>query len=53
MAEKRNAYKILIGQPGGKVPRKRRRWEDSIKVYLKGVVCESVNCIHLAHDSDQ
>jgi hypothetical protein len=35
--EKRNAYRILVGKPGGKRPlgRPRRRWEDNIKVDLR------------------
>jgi hypothetical protein len=31
--EKRNAYRVLVGQPDGKTPlgRPRRRWKDNIK----------------------
>jgi hypothetical protein len=34
MGEKRNAYRILVGNPEGKRPlgRRRRRWVDSIKM---------------------
>jgi hypothetical protein len=32
MVEKRNAYKILVGKPQGKRPK--RRWEDNIKMDL-------------------
>jgi hypothetical protein len=30
----RNAYKILVGKPGGREPfeKSRRRWEDNIKM---------------------
>jgi hypothetical protein len=36
MGEKRNEYRILVGQPDGKRPlgRSRRRWVDNIKMYL-------------------
>jgi hypothetical protein len=34
MGEKRNAYRILLGNPEGQRPlgRPRRRWEDNIKI---------------------
>jgi hypothetical protein len=37
MGEKRNAYRILVGNPEGKSPlgRTRRRWMDNIKMDLK------------------
>jgi hypothetical protein len=37
MGEKRNAYRILVGNPEGKRPlgRPRRRWEDNIKMDLR------------------
>jgi hypothetical protein len=36
MGEKRNAYRILVGKPVGKIPlgRPRRRREDNIKMAL-------------------
>jgi hypothetical protein len=36
MAEKRNAYRILVGKPEGNKPlrRPRRRWVDNIKMDL-------------------
>jgi hypothetical protein len=39
MEEKRNAYKILVGKPEGKIPlgRCRRRWEDNIKIDHKDI----------------
>jgi hypothetical protein len=37
MGEKRNAYRILVGKPEGKIPlgRPGRRWADNIKMDLK------------------
>jgi hypothetical protein len=39
MGEMRNAYKILVGKPEGKIPLRRlgRRWEDIIKLGLREV----------------
>jgi hypothetical protein len=39
MGEKTNAYRILVGKPGGKRPlgRPRRRWVDNIKMDLREV----------------
>jgi hypothetical protein len=39
MGEKRNAYRILMGNPAGKRPlgRTRRRWVDNIKMFLREV----------------
>jgi hypothetical protein len=40
MAEGRNMYRVLVGKPEGKRPleRPRRRWEDGIKMDLRGLV---------------
>jgi hypothetical protein len=37
--EMRNAYKIFVGKPDGKIPlgRHRRRWEDNIKMDLREI----------------
>jgi hypothetical protein len=37
MGEKRDAYRILVGEPEGKrqLGRPRRRWEDNIKTNLR------------------
>jgi hypothetical protein len=50
MGEMRNAYNILVGKPEEKRPfgRPRRRWEDSIKMDLKGIGV-SVDWNPLAH----
>jgi hypothetical protein len=39
MEEMRNAYNILVGKPEGKRPvgRYRRRWEDTIRIYLRKI----------------
>jgi hypothetical protein len=39
MEEKRNAYRILVGNPEGKRPlgRPRRRWVDNIKMGWYGL----------------
>ena len=39
MEDGRNAFKILKGTPIGKIPlrRPRRRWEDNIRMDLKGI----------------
>jgi hypothetical protein len=36
----RNAYKMLVGKPGGKRPlgRRRRRWEDNIKMDVRNTL---------------
>jgi hypothetical protein len=39
MGDKQNAYEVLVGKPVGKRPqrRTRRRWEDNIKIELRGI----------------
>jgi hypothetical protein len=39
MGEKRNAYRLLVGKPEGKIPlrRPRRRWVDNIRMDLGGM----------------
>jgi hypothetical protein len=39
MGETRNAYRILVGKPEGKIPlgRPRRRWVDIIKMDLSEI----------------
>jgi hypothetical protein len=39
MAERRNAYRILVGKPEGKksLGRPRRRWVDNIKIDLREI----------------
>jgi hypothetical protein len=54
MWEKRNAYRILVGKPGGKRPlgrrrrRRRCRWVDDIKMDLREIECDVMDWIDLA-----
>jgi hypothetical protein len=55
MGENRNAYRILVGKPGGKRPlgRPRRRWVDNIKMDLREIGWDGLDWIDLAQDRDQ
>jgi hypothetical protein len=55
MGEKRNAYRILVGKPEGKLPmeRLRRRWVDNIKMDLREIGRDGVDWIDMAEDKDQ
>jgi hypothetical protein len=55
MGEKRNAYRILVGNPEGKRPlgRPRRGWVDNIKMDLREIGWDGGDWIDLAQDSDQ
>jgi hypothetical protein len=55
MGEKRNAYRILAGNPEGKRPlgRRRRRWVNNIKIDLREIAWDGMNWIDLAQDRDQ
>jgi hypothetical protein len=55
MGETRNAYRILVGKPGGKRPlgRPRRRWVDNIKMDLREIAEDGMDWIELAQDRDQ
>jgi hypothetical protein len=52
MGEKRNAYRLLVGKPGGKRPlgRPRRRWVINIRMDLREVGWGDVDWIDLAKD---
>jgi hypothetical protein len=49
MGDKRNAHKMLVGKPEGKIPlgRPRRRWDDNIKIDLWEIDLEVVDWIYL------
>jgi hypothetical protein len=53
--EKRNAYRVFVRRPEGKVRlgRPRHRWEDDIKVDLIEKGWDSVEWINLPRDRDQ
>jgi hypothetical protein len=55
MGEVRGAYNILVGRPEGRrlLGRHRRRWEDNIKIDLRGIGFGDVDWIHLAQDGDR
>jgi hypothetical protein len=55
MGEKRNAYRIMVGNPEGKRPlwRSRRSWVDNIKMDLRDAGWGGMDWISLAHDGDQ
>jgi hypothetical protein len=53
--EKRNAYRILAVKPEGKRPlgRRKRRWEDNIRMDLGEIGWGGMDWIDLAQDRDQ
>jgi hypothetical protein len=54
MGVKRNAYRVLMGEPEGKIPlgRPRYRWVDDIKIDFKQG-WDGMDWIELAQDRDQ
>jgi len=55
MGDRRNAYRVLVGRPGGKRPfgRPRRRWEDDIKTGLQEAWWGDVDWTDLAQDKNK
>jgi hypothetical protein len=55
MWAKRNAYRILVGNPEGKRPlgRPRRRWVDNNKMDLREIGCGGADWIDLVRDRDR
>jgi len=55
MGKRRSVYRVLVGKPEGKRPlgRRRRRWEDNIKMGLQEVGCGRMDLIELVQDRDR
>jgi hypothetical protein len=55
MGKKRNAYRILVGNPEGKKPlgRPRRRWVDNIRMDLREIGWDGVEWMDVAQDRVQ
>jgi hypothetical protein len=55
MGEKRNAYRILVGNQEGKrsLRRQRRRWVDNTKIILRDIGWDGVDWMDMAQDRDQ
>jgi hypothetical protein len=55
MGNKRTAYRVLVGNPGGKRPveRLRRSWDDSIKMDFREIGWGGMDWIRLDQDRDQ
>jgi hypothetical protein len=55
MGEKKNAYRILVGNPKGNRPlgRLRCRWVDNIKMYLREIGWDGIDWMDLAQDRDR
>jgi hypothetical protein len=55
MGERRNAYRILVGNPEIRrlLGRPRRRWVDNIKIDLREVGLDDTDWIDLAQDRDR
>jgi hypothetical protein len=51
MGEERKMYKVLLGKPEGERPR--RRWEDGIRMDLRGIGLGGVDWIRLPQDRDR
>ena len=54
MEEGRSAFKILTGEPKGKIPvgRPRRRWEDNIRMELEDICINARNWVDSTQDRD-
>jgi hypothetical protein len=55
LEKRRGAYRVLVGKPQGKreFGRPRYRWKDNVKLDLKEIGWENVDCSGLAHDRNK
>jgi hypothetical protein len=55
MGDGRSVYRVLVGRPEGKRPlgRRRRRWEDNIKMDLREIGIDGANWIQVAQGGVQ
>jgi hypothetical protein len=55
MRAKRNAYRILVGEPEGKRPlgRPKLKWVDNIKMDLREIGWDDMDWIDVAQNRDQ
>jgi hypothetical protein len=55
MGEKRNAYRILVGEPEGKrsLGRPRSRWVDNIKMVVREIGLGGMDWVDLGQGRDQ
>jgi hypothetical protein len=55
MRDMRNAYRILVGNAEGYklLGRPRRRWVDNIKMDLREIGWDGMDCVYVAQDRDQ
>jgi hypothetical protein len=53
--EKRNAYRILVGNPEGKIllGKPRLRWKKNTKIDFREIGWDGMDWINLAQDRDQ
>jgi hypothetical protein len=55
MGEMRNAYRCLVQKPEEKRPLERLGpiWEDNIRMDLREIAYEGMDCIYLAQEGEQ
>jgi hypothetical protein len=54
MRERRDLYRVFLGKLRERYQgRRRRRWEDNMKMDLQAVGCGNIDWIELAQDRDR